>query len=89
MRVLAHVRALDLPDCWVAAGFVCTAPYGLGDLFGLLIRPTERFMGEKYPVYLARQRAKQWQATWPRLVMSDPEWARLAACADQLHAWRA
>jgi hypothetical protein len=44
------------------------APFGLDDLFNLLVRPTDRFMGEKYPVYLERQRARQWQAKWPRLV---------------------
>jgi len=45
------------------------APFGLGDLFDLLVRPTPRFTGEKYPVYLERQRAKQWEATWPRLTI--------------------
>jgi hypothetical protein len=45
------------------------APFGLDDLFDLLVRPTPRFTGEKYPVYLERQRAKQWQATWPGLTI--------------------
>lgn len=45
------------------------APFGLDDLFHLLVRPTPRFTGEKYPVYLERQRARQWQATWPRLTI--------------------
>lgn len=45
------------------------APFGLDDLFDLLVRPTPRFTGEKYPVYLERQRAKQWQVTWPGLAI--------------------
>jgi hypothetical protein len=43
------------------------APLGLDDLFGLIIRPTRRFEGEKHAVYLNRIRGKNWQATWPRL----------------------
>jgi uncharacterized protein len=165
MRVLAHVRVLGLPDCWVAAGFVrssvwdhlhgrppalaaraadvdvvwhdpddalpardaaleaalrgrdgtlawsvknqarmharngdapyasatdamrhwpetatavgvrlarygtldVAAPFGLDDLFGLVVRPTPRFMAAKYPLYLERLRAKDWRAAWPGL----------------------
>jgi hypothetical protein len=43
------------------------APFGLDDLFGLVVRPTARFRTEKYPLYLDRIRAKKWQTTWPRL----------------------
>lgn len=43
------------------------APLGLEDLFGLIVRPTERFRGEKYPIYQARQRDKDWPARWPKL----------------------
>jgi hypothetical protein len=43
------------------------APFGLEDLFGLVVRPTPRFQTVKHGVYLDRVRAKQWQATWPRL----------------------
>lgn len=43
------------------------APLGLDDLFGLVVRPTARFAGDNYPLYLERIRAKQWQARWPRL----------------------
>jgi hypothetical protein len=50
---------------------VIAAPFGLDDLFDLLVRPSDRFMAEKYPVYLARQRAKQWQVKWPRLTIVD------------------
>ena len=43
------------------------APYGLDDLFGLLVRPTARFQTEKHAVYLDRIREKAWQTTWPGL----------------------
>lgn len=43
------------------------APFGLDDLFELVVRPTARFMTDKHAVYLDRIRAKQWQAIWPRL----------------------
>ena len=44
------------------------APFGLDDLFGLVVRPTPRFVAEKHAVYLERMRGKNWQATWPRLI---------------------
>ena len=43
------------------------APFGLGDLFDLVLRPTPRFAGEKRAVYLDRVRSKGWLAIWPRL----------------------
>lgn len=49
------------------------APFGLDDLFGLIVRPTERFLGIKHAVYLERLHAKQWQARWPRLTMAAPD----------------
>lgn len=45
------------------------APFGLNDLFELIVRPTERFLKEKHPIYLDRIRSKGWQATWPRLAV--------------------
>jgi hypothetical protein len=45
------------------------APFGLEDLFGLVVRPTPRFQTVKHGVYLDRVRAKQWRATWPRLTI--------------------
>lgn len=48
-------------------GIDVAAPYGLDDLFNLAVRPTARFVGEKYPLYLERIRSKRWQARWPRL----------------------
>jgi len=43
------------------------APFGLDDLFGLVVRPTRRFALEKRAVYLERIRAKDWLGRWPRL----------------------
>jgi uncharacterized protein len=43
------------------------APFGLDDLFGLILRPTPRFMIEKHGVYRDRVRAKGWLSHWPLL----------------------
>ncbi|MBD2838752.1 nucleotidyltransferase family protein [Pseudomonas sp. JM0905a] len=43
------------------------APFGLGDLFNLVVRPTARFQAEKHPIYLDRLRSKDWLAKWPNL----------------------
>lgn len=43
------------------------APFGLDDLFGLIVRPTRRFTTEKHSMYLERIRAKDWQRQWPNL----------------------
>jgi hypothetical protein len=53
-------------------GVEVAAPLGLDDLFGLALRPTPRFMAEKYPIYLDRIRAKDWQSRWPRLRCFSP-----------------
>jgi hypothetical protein len=45
------------------------APFGLEDLFGLVVRPTPRFEADKHAVYLDRLRAKKWQTTWPRVTV--------------------
>jgi hypothetical protein len=44
-----------------------SAPFGVDDLFKLIVRPTPRFLAEKHPIYLDRIRAKHWQTHWPRL----------------------
>jgi hypothetical protein len=48
------------------------APFGLDDLFGLVLQPTPRFMAEKYPVYLERIRTRDWPSRWPRLRFFSP-----------------
>ena len=44
-----------------------TAPFGLDDLFDLVVRPSARFTTDKHALYLERVRTKRWQATWPRV----------------------
>lgn len=44
-----------------------SAPFGLDDLFALIVRPTERFRVEKYSTYVDRIRSKNWQLQWPRI----------------------
>jgi len=48
------------------------APFGLDDLFGLVVRPTAAFLTLKRAAWLERLRAKQWRASWPRLTMLAP-----------------
>ena len=43
------------------------APYGLDDLFGLIVRPTPRFAAEKHAMYVERVRSRQWGRHWPGL----------------------
>jgi hypothetical protein len=43
------------------------APYGLDDLFNLIVRPTAKFAAEKQSIYTQRQRSKNWAAVWPQL----------------------
>ena len=45
------------------------APFGLDDLFDLIVRPTARFQGEKRQAYLDRLRAKNWLTIWPDLTI--------------------
>jgi hypothetical protein len=46
------------------------APFGLDDLFDLVIRPTPHFTGAKHLIYLGRLENKQWLRRWPRLTVS-------------------
>lgn len=41
------------------------APYGLTDLFNIVLRRSPRFENRDY--YLQRMRTKQWQRHWPKL----------------------
>jgi hypothetical protein len=47
------------------------APFGLSDLFDLLLRPTPRFTGPRRAAFLARVREKRW--------LNDYECLRMAA----------
>ena len=47
------------------------APYGLEDLMALRVRPT--LSGQRRAAaYQARMAAKNWPATWPRVVIEMP-----------------
>ncbi len=74
-----YASAVEAMRCWPetatavavrqAAGGECeiAAPFGLDDLFALVLRPTPRFIGEKRDVYMERVRTKRWLTTWPLL----------------------
>jgi hypothetical protein len=57
------------------------APFGLDDLFGLIVRPTPRFTDTKRGLYLGRLRTKQWSRIWPRLKIADGS-ANLQNCNE-------
>ena len=48
------------------------SPVGLDDLFNLVLRPTQRFAGEKRPLFQQRVEAKAWMTTWPLLKLAEP-----------------
>jgi uncharacterized protein len=48
-----------------------SAPHGLGDLFGLILRPTPAFAGPKREVFRQRVTEKRWLEIWPRLRLAD------------------
>ncbi len=56
------------------------APHGVGDLIGLVVRPTPAFK-RKMEIYRERLTVKNWLARWPKLrvLMHRAEEARLTA----------
>jgi hypothetical protein len=52
---------------WEGGDIGIAAPFGLDDLFDLVVRPTARFQGEKHQIFLDRVRDKRWQERWPKL----------------------
>jgi hypothetical protein len=60
----ATAVAVRLTPC---DGIEIAAPFGLEDLFALILRATPRFTGEKYPTFLERVNSKQWLVKWPKL----------------------
>ncbi len=58
-------RRTDDGGCEIAS------PFGLDDLFALIVRPTPAFAGEKQEIYLERIRTKGWLSTWPLLRMEN------------------
>jgi len=55
------VRRSEQDHCDIAA------PFGLDDLFGLIVRPTPSFADAKRQLYNDRVQAKEWLKTWPLL----------------------
>jgi hypothetical protein len=47
------------------------APYGLDDLFALVVRPTPRFQLERRSYVLDRVHGKHWLETWPLLQLAN------------------
>ncbi len=47
------------------------APFGLGDLFGLVVRPTPGFTGEKHAIFRQRLAQKRWLEIWPQLRVGE------------------
>jgi hypothetical protein len=68
------VRLTERDDLRIAA------PFGLDDLFTLVVRPTPRFADEKRPMFLERVHEKAWLAAWPLL--------RLAADGQPLTVYK-
>ena len=50
-----------------------TAPFGLGDLLALVLRPTPSFTGDKRSLFDARVASKNWLYHWPKLIICDPD----------------
>jgi len=48
------------------------APFGLGDLFGLAVRPTAAFATTRRPIFDVRVNEKRWLELWPRLRLIEP-----------------
>lgn len=49
------------------SGIEVLAPFGLDDLFNLIVRPTPKFVGERQVVVVDRVNQKRWLERWPRL----------------------
>lgn len=49
------------------SGIEILAPFGLEDLFDLVIKPTPAFAGERQTVVVDRLDQKRWLERWPRL----------------------
>lgn len=49
------------------------APFGLDDLFALVLRPTVAFASDKHSMYLERIHSRQWTAKWPGLTLHNAD----------------
>jgi hypothetical protein len=52
-------------------GLEIAAPFGLDDLFGLIVTPGPRFHAAKRELLLDRVRTKQWLRRWPGLTLTN------------------
>ncbi|OLU27312.1 hypothetical protein BVH03_13885 [Pseudomonas sp. PA15(2017)] len=78
-----YASATDAMTCWpetatavavrlaVNDELEIAAPFGLDDLFNLVLRPTERFREEKRHLFVERLQNKQWLTKWPGLTVLD------------------
>lgn len=48
-------------------GIEVVAPFGLEDLFDLIVRPTPAFAGARQSIVIERLEQKRWLERWPRL----------------------
>jgi len=48
-------------------GLDVLAPFGLDDLFSMIVRPTPAFAGDRLAIVRARMHEKRWLERWPRL----------------------
>jgi hypothetical protein len=48
-------------------GFEIAAPFGLDDLFGLILKPTPGFVSGKQGIFQDRVREKAWLSRWPKI----------------------
>ncbi len=56
----------------LSAGEIETmAPFGLADLFELVVRPTPAFAGAKRRIFRQRLAQKRWLKSWPQLRVCD------------------
>jgi hypothetical protein len=51
--------------------FEVAAPLGLDDLFGLILRPTEKFSTSKKAIFEKRFKSKNWMKIWPLLTLAS------------------
>src|ERR1700730_5813084 len=56
---------------WSRSELEILAPFGLSDLFSMIVRPTPSFVGDKFPFFIERVRNKRWLERWPMLSLAE------------------
>ncbi len=59
------IRRTGMEDAEIAC------PFGLDDLWGLIVRPAGKFANEKRPVFDQRVQSKGWLSKWPSLSLVE------------------